>query len=225
MLCLDVQDGSHALIPRNPNMPAFEVAIFFSGLERTLVGSAYNMRVDECKAAAYALLAYSGREYEKFFDARLRDVPYADFERHKGKLPINWRKRAEHFYTEFARVEQGIAAWKNGDLAQFGQCCFDSCLSSIKNYETGCAELIALFHIMRKTDGIYGGRFSGFGFRGSCMALSDPSFRETINKSVTQEYLKQFPEQRGKFSVHFCQSADGIRFAQETVGSYFRSGI
>ena len=35
---------------------------------------------------------------------------------------------------------------------------------------------------MTRTDGIYGGRFSGAGFKGCCMALIDPSFKEEIFK-------------------------------------------
>ena len=63
---------------------------------------------------------------------------------------------------------------------------------------------------MRHTDGIYGGRFSGAGFKGCCMALIDPSFETSIKQKVTSEYLKIFPELEGKYSVHICQSADGL---------------
>ena len=63
---------------------------------------------------------------------------------------------------------------------------------------------------MTQTDGIYGGRFSGAGFKGCCMALIDPNFEESIAQRVTAEYLKAFPALEGKFSVHVCDSADGV---------------
>ena len=63
---------------------------------------------------------------------------------------------------------------------------------------------------MTRTDGIYGGRFSGAGFKGCCMALIDPAFEESITETVTREYLKAFPKLENKFSVHMCESADGI---------------
>lgn len=72
---LDTKDDTYELIPTSPSMKPYKIAIFFSGLERSLVGSKYNMRQDECKAAAYALQAFSGQEYGKFADTRLRDVP------------------------------------------------------------------------------------------------------------------------------------------------------
>ena len=105
LLYLDTMDDSYELIPTNPNMKPYEIAIFFSGIERTLAGSKFNMRVDEAKSAAYALMAYSGMEYGKFEEARLRAVPREIFEQYKGQLPENWRKRAEHFYTDYERVE------------------------------------------------------------------------------------------------------------------------
>ena len=63
---------------------------------------------------------------------------------------------------------------------------------------------------MRQTDGIYGGRFSGAGFKGCCMALIDPVYAESIERKVTEEYLKVFPKLEGKYSFHLCDSADGI---------------
>ena len=64
---------------------------------------------------------------------------------------------------------------------------------------------------MTETDGIYGGRFSGAGFKGCCMALIDPSFEESIIEKVTREYLITFPHLNGKYSVHICESADGVK--------------
>ena len=211
LLYLDTKDDSFELIPTNPAMKPYEIAIFFSGVERNLAGSKFNMRVDELKSAAYAMMAYSGMEYGKFEEARLRSVPREVFEQYKDRLPENWRKRATHFYTEFERVEQGAEAWRRGDLDTYGRLCFESGWSSIYNYETGSDELKTLYEIMQTTDGIYGGRFSGAGFKGCCMALVDPAFKETIEERVTREYLKVFPGLADKFSVHFCHSADGVK--------------
>lgn len=210
LLYLDTKDDSYELIPTNPNMKPYKIAIFFSGVERTLAGSKFNMRVDECRSAAYALKAFSGMEYGKFNETFLRDVPYATYLQYKDKLPENWRKRAEHWYTEFKRVEAGAEAWRRGDLETFGKLSFESGHSSIYNYETGSDELKTLYEIMLHTDGIYGGRFSGAGFKGCCMAIIDPSFAWDIEKHVTNEYLKAFPALEGKFSVHICDTADGV---------------
>lgn len=210
LLYMDLQNDTYELIPKQPDMKPYRIAIFFSGIERTLAGSAFNMRVDECRSAAYALKAYAGMEYGKFEETNLRDVPYEIYLEHKDKLPENWRKRAEHWYTEFDRVERGVRAWKNGDIEEFGRLSFESGKSSIYNWETGSPELKKLYEIMTHTQGIYGGRFSGAGFKGCCMALINPEFEESIIKNITREYLEAFPHLEGEFSVHICKSANGV---------------
>lgn len=210
LLYLDTMDDSYELIPTNPNMKPYKIAIFFSGVERSLAGSAFNMRVDECRSAAYALKAYAGMEYGKFPETYLREVPYEVYLQHGDKLPENWRKRAEHWYTEFFRVQKGVEAWSKGDIETFGKLSFESGYSSIYNWETGSPELKALYEIMTRTEGIYGGRFSGAGFKGCCMALIDPAYEESIIQAVESAYLKEFPHLRGKYSTHICNSADGI---------------
>lgn len=210
LLYMDMQDDSYELIVTPATMKPYKIAIFFSGLERSLAGSAFNMRVDECRSAAYALKALAGMEYGKFEETNLRDVPCEVYEQYKTRLPENWAKRAEHWYTEYDRVQRGAEAWRRGELEEFGRLCFESGRSSIDNWETGSPELKKLYEIMTETDGIYGGRFSGAGFKGCCMALIDPAYEQAITERVAREYLKAFPHLTGKFSVHICETADGV---------------
>lgn len=209
LLYLDTKDDSYELIATPPYMKKYSIAIFFSGLERSLKNSKYNLRQDECKAAAYALLAYSGLEYGSFSETRLRDVPYEVFLSYRERLPEVWRRRAEHYYSEFHRAERGAELWRKGDIERYGELVFESGWSSIYSYECGSDELRKLYEIMRQTDGIYGGRFSGAGFKGCSMALIDPERTEEIERRVTDEYLRAFPSLTGKFSFHTAQSADG----------------
>ena len=64
---------------------------------------------------------------------------------------------------------------------------------------------------MTRTDGIYGGRFSGAGFKGRCMALIDPSFQEEIFKKVETEYLAEFSHLWWRYTACICHSADGVK--------------
>ncbi len=210
LLYLDTKDDSYELIETPSDAKPYKIAIFFSGVERTLAGSKYNMRIDELKSAAYALMAYEGMNYGKFEETYIRNVPQSVFEKHKDKLPENWRMRAQHWYSESDRVEKAVSAWRRGNIEEYGKLSFESGKSSIYSWETGSPELKKLYEIMLTTDGIYGGRFSGAGFKGCCMALIDPAFSESIEKKVIEEYLKEFPELKNNFSVHFCDSADGV---------------
>ena len=211
LLYLDTQSGKYELIPEHPDMKPYKIAIFFSGLEHSLAGSKYNMRVDELRSGVYALQAFAGMEYGKFKDAMARNVPREVYDAYKDRLPEPWRRRCEHWYTEFERVEQGAEAWRRGDLQTYGRLSFESGWSSIHNWESGAPEQIRLYEIMRETDGIYGGRFSGAGFKGCCMALIEPDKAGAIAQRVEREYLTAFPEMKGKYSFHLCESADGVR--------------
>lgn len=212
LLYLDTRDDSYELIPTPANMRQYSIMILFSGVERTLAGSKFNMRVDECRSAAYALKAYAGMEYGKFADTHMREVPREVFDEYGKYLPENWRRRAEHWYTEYARVEAGAEAWRRGDIEEFGRLSFESGRSSIENWETGSPELKRIYELMKETQGVFGGRFSGAGFKGCCMALVDPAYEEQIGRYITKEYLGTFPDYDGKFSVHMCSSADGVSF-------------
>ena len=210
LLYLDTSNDQYELIPQHADMKPYKIAIFFSGLEHSLAGSKYNMRVDELRSGVYALQAFAGMEYGKFNEAMARNVPREVYEQYKNRLPETWARRCEHWYTEFERVEKGAEAWRRGDIETYGRLSFESGWSSIHNWESGAPEQIRLYEIMTETDGIYGGRFSGAGFKGCCMALIDPAYEESVAQQVTEKYLKSFPELTGKYDVFMCESANGM---------------
>ena len=212
LLFLDCDSNEYRLIKKNPSMPEFEIGIFFSGLTRSLVNSDYNLRVYECKTAAWNILAYQDQPLKTFDKTFLRDIPKEQFEKTRDMMPMRFAKRAEHFYSEYRRVRQGVTAWESGNLQLFGKLSFDSCESSMNNYECGSPELIAIYKIMRQLPGVYGGRFSGAGFKGAVIALVDPQHKEEIEKSLTEQYLAQFPEYEKTFQVFWVKPDDGARF-------------
>ena len=212
LLYLDTDTNDYQLLPLANKMPEFEIGIIFSGLTRSLISSDYNLRVSECKVAAWNILASKSQTLNTLEKTFLRDVPESYFRETKDCFPNRFYKRAEHFYSECERVKQGVNAWQKGDIQTFGKLLFDSCNSSINKYECGSPELIAIYNIMRETDGIYGGRFSGAGFKGACICLLDPAKKDAIEQSVTSKYLEQFPQYRGSFEFHCCKADSGARF-------------
>ena len=223
LLMLDCESNEYRLIPfgsqgsevkgqRPEEGLPFEFAIFFSGLTRSLVSSDYNLRVTECKTAAWTVQAYENVPLKTHDKTFLRDVPESMFKRNREKMPPRFARRAEHFYGEHKRVREGITAWESGNLEWFGSLVKSSCESSIHNYECGSPELIAIYEAMLTTDGIYGGRFSGAGFKGACIALVDPTKKEQIEKEITEKYLAKFPQYKNTFKVYFCKSDEGARF-------------
>lgn len=212
LLMLDCESNEYRLIPQNPEMQEFEFGIFFSGLTRSLVSSDYNLRVAECKTTAWIVQAYENVPLKTPDKTFLRDVSESMFKRHHDAMPLRFARRADHFFSEHKRVREGITAWETGNLEWFGSLCKASCESSIHNYECGSPELIAIYNAMLTTDGIYGGRFSGAGFKGACIGMIDPSKRESIKQEISEKYLSQFPQYKKTFQIFFCKSDDGARF-------------
>lgn len=204
---IDCRSVSIERIPTT--MPPDEIAIMavYSGVAKGLVGTSYNNRVAECQTAARQLLGFAGQPVTD--EPRLRAVDPAIFAAYGAHLDEPLRKRATHYFTEMERVQQGQEAWRNGDAQAFGELVSASGASSIENYESGCPQLISLYHILRETPGVYGVRFSGAGFRGNCLALIDPSQSNAIAEQVQRRYPVAHPEMAAHYSVHLCQSADG----------------
>ena len=212
LLFLDCDTNDYRIISRNVNMPDFEIGIFFSGLTRSLVNSDYNLRVYECKTAAWNMLAYHNQPLKTFDKTFLRDIPKETFDKTRDMMPLRFARRASHFYSEYRRVRQGVTAWETGNLQLFGKLSFDSCESSIHNYECGSPELISIYNIIRPLQGVYGGRFSGAGFKGAVIALVDPKYKEQIENELTEKYLKEYPEYTDTFKVYWVKPDDGARF-------------
>ncbi len=215
LLMLDCDSNDYRLIPPSPELKPFKLGIFFSGLTRSLVNSDYNLRVHECRAAAWNVLAYSNIPLKEMDKTFLRDVGQKQFEAWSEKMPERFARRARHFYSEYRRVREAVTAWETGDMEWFGRLSFESCESSIHNYECGSLELIAMYESMKTTEGIYGGRFSGAGFKGACIALIDPDRSEEICETVIDKYLKIFPQYKKTAKAYICESADGARFIEQ----------
>ena len=215
LLFLDCDSNEWRIIKRNPKMPEFEIGIIFSGLTRSLVNSDYNLRVFECKTAAWNMLAYQNAPLKTFDKTFLRDIPKEIFDNTRDMMPLRFAKRAEHFYSEYRRVRQGVTAWESGNLQLFGKLSFDSCESSIHNYECGSPELISIYNIIRPLQGVYGGRFSGAGFKGAVIALVDPRHKDSVEKALYEQYLAEYPEYAETFKVFWVKPDDGARFIED----------
>jgi galactokinase/galacturonokinase len=217
LMFMDTHTEEYQLIPMPLEMPDFEVVVVYSGISKALIGTDYNNRVDECKVAAWVMQELAQDEIASLKETRLRDVDNETYRRVRAQLPTRFRKRADHFFTENERVKQGVKAWEIGDLETFGRLMFESGESSIHNYECGCPELITIFEILKNTPGVYGARFSGAGYRGCCIGLIDPKYKEPIKARLDQEYPKKHPEYKDVYQVNFCKTGDGARIVKEIV--------
>ena len=193
----------------------FEVLVAYSGLERSLVSTAYNTRVRECQQAARQMLEWVGEPVPA--EPRLRMVREEVWAEVGNRLPAPLDRRARHFFTECRRVRAGVKAWCAGDLVGMGQLINESGASSVHDYESGCAHLVTLYDILRECRGVYGARFSGAGFRGSCIGLVNPQYREEIEETIAACYPVAHPDMAERYSVHFCKLDGAARLWDENT--------
>lgn len=209
LMFMDCKTGKYDVIQQSANMTDFEVVIVYSGISKSLISTDYNQRVDECKVAAWLLQEILGQEVSGFDEVSLSDIDYDSYQGCKNLLPGRFRRRAEHFFTENERVKQGVNAWLAGDLITFGQLMSESGKSSIVNYECGSPELITIFHLLKECPGVYGARFSGAGYRGCCIGLIDPRYKDEVAALIDSEYPVRHPKYKDNYKVHFCKTHDG----------------
>ncbi|MBN2092350.1 galactokinase [candidate division KSB1 bacterium] len=207
---LDCETTKYDIIDPGSNIPEFKIIVVYSGLSAALSGTGYNRRVLECREATQMFLEKAGLEVQP--DSVLKDVPEDIYEKYKHELPLNLRKRAEHVFSENRRVKQGVDLWEKGDLVQFGQLINASGLSSIENYEAGSPHLISIYEILAAQPGVYGARFSGGGFRGSCIGLIDPKYADQIKATVAEAYPKKHVDIKDSYEIFICDSDEGVRF-------------
>ncbi|XP_076898497.1 galacturonokinase-like [Bidens hawaiensis] len=220
LTCMDCKTKKHKLIhpPKfetekdSESKIPYKILLAFSGLKQALTTNpGYNRRVTECREAAEILLKAAGKEDEPI----LSNVEEEEFETHKSKLELDLARRAEHYFTENARVIKGFEAWGHGNFEDFGKLISASGLSSIENYECGCEPLIQLYTILLKAPGVYGARFSGAGFRGCCVAFVNSDYAEDAASFVKSEYFKLQPELASHLNkdtaVVICDSGDCAR--------------
>ena len=189
--------------------PPFINLLAFSGLREALTSTGYNARVEECREAARLLLRVSEAS-----DAVLGDVSPETHAREKERLPAHLKRRAAHFFEEAKRVADGSFLWRRGDLNAFGALVTASGVSSVENYECGCAPMNALREIVCATRGVFGARFSGAGFRGCVVGLVDAAEAEAAAKSVRETYSAAFPELAGDARVELAGTGDGARIIE-----------
>lgn len=212
LLAIDTRDVSWEPIPSAPGAPAVLFLVIFTGTPRSLTGTRFNQRVEECREAARALAQLAGLPATDF----LGELPDAVFEAHAGRLEPALRRRAQHVFGERARVARGIECWRRGELAGFGMLMNESCHSSFENYETGSPELACLQRVLEATPGVLGSRFSGAGFGGCCVALVAADAAEEARTRALAEFARLQPELSGRATALLAQGEDGVRLIGST---------
>jgi len=180
-----------------PLPPETAVVVMDTKTSRGLVDSAYNERRSACEEAAQNLSV-----------AALRDVSYADFERHAKLLDPVVRRRARHVITENERTLMATQALRQGKARQVGQLMNDSHKSLRDDFEVSSVALDTMVELAQDHVACYGARMTGAGFGGCAVALVDADgdklrgFIDHVEEGY-QAIMHRPP------SVFVCQAAAG----------------
>jgi len=204
LLDVDTKANRHAYIPDPDTSDAYRLLIAYSGISRTLTGTGFNRRVEECRQAAEQLGSLSGLENARV----LSDIPETVYRRYRDWLPSHLGRRADHYYSEMNRVGEGRDAWAAGDFARLGRLMTGSCESSIRSYECGCEELIRLHEIVNGTEGVVGSRFIGGGYGGCVAGFVRADCAQRVREMIRTAFTNAFPALGGKTNV-FLARFDG----------------
>jgi galactokinase len=183
-LFLDCRSLNYEHIPLR--LGDYRVVIISTGIERSLAGSAYNVRRDECEQAC---------EFFRLIDSNivaLRDVSTEMFAAHCERLPDNVRRRCRHVIAENQRVLDAITLLSNGELDQFGALMNASNDSLRDDFEVSCTELDFLNTLARNADGVLGARMTGAGFGGCTVNLVHREAVSTLEDQVKTDYTSRF---------------------------------
>ena len=208
LLHIDTQTPNVEEIPDSVDAHAYRILVAYSGYSRELTTTGYNTRVQECQEAAQALAQQDGTAEVNV----LSDISEESFYAHGKKLTPIHHRRAAHFFGEVKRVQDGLSAWKNGELVEFGRLMNESCLSSIELYECGSEAVHDLQRIVSSTEGVWGSRFSGGGFGGCVVGLVEPACAEIAVSEIKEAYLKLHPETSEHAEVYLATSVEGVHF-------------
>jgi len=215
LMVMDCLTEEYEMVDKGNQFPEFEVIVVYSGISKNIMGTDFNNRVDEVRVAGWLLDELNGDDLPALDDMKLRNIPVEVYDKYKNDIPERFQKRAAHFYTEQDRVLQGAKAWGEGDIEQFGQLMFESGDSSFFQQESGIPEMKTIFDILRKSEGVYGARPSGAGYRGAVIGLVDPAYKDQIKEAIDQEYPKTHPEIEDVYEVNFCKTADGAGYVTD----------
>jgi galactokinase/galacturonokinase len=209
MLAIDSSRIDWEPVTLGPGAPSTRFLVLFTGTDRSLLSTDFNLRVEECREAARWASSRLGGEGAEGAD-RLGDLDRRALAGLVGEIPGAPGRRARHFLEEEERVARARAAWSQGALDEFGALMSDSCRSSIENYQTGSPELIALQSIWQSTQGVLGARFSGAGFGGCSVALVEEGVAQEVARTVLERFEAAFPALAGRARVIDVRSADGL---------------
>lgn len=172
------------------------VLIVNSNFRRTLVGSEYNLRREQCQAGA-----------EFFGQSSLRAVSLDAFTAREVEMEPTVAKRVRHILTENQRTLEATQALNRGDLVRMGQLMAESHISMRDDFAITVPQIDRLVELLQAAIGEEGGaRMTGGGFGGCVVALLPTERVAAVKAAMADHY---FAATGIKETYYLCHASQG----------------
>lgn len=182
------------------------IMIINTNKQRTLAGSKYNERRQECEQALADLQS-------KLSIESLGELTGETFNhyQHLIKNPVH-QKRAKHAVTENLRTLDALRELRKGNLHGFGALINASHHSLKNDYEVTGQELDTIVEAAWRQDGVIGARMTGAGFGGCAIAIVEKDKIDNFKKNVNQTYRQAIGYEA---TFYTAAISDGAKIAEE----------
>jgi len=181
----------------------FKLLIAYSGQPEEQAPFDLERRMGECGEVSGFLGIMAGLSSGD----KLSDIPPEVYYSNSKRLPSKLRQRAEHYFNEAGRVQEGLLAWRKGDLESFGRLMNESCGGTLDIEKSMSVGPIMLHRIISSSPGVYGSTING----SYVVAIVRKEFGDDSVSEVLYKYLRICPESEGKAAVFFTEPGGGIR--------------
>ncbi len=181
------------------------IAVCDTSVARTLAGSAYAQRRQECEHAVTAL-RQAGLRVQSLRDVSPDDLAAVEH------LPEPLRRRARHVVTENARVVETARLLEGSGVEGLRDTFRASHRSLRDDYEVSCPELDAMVDAALDAPGCIAARMTGGGFGGAAVALVRRGHTDAFLAAVAEGYRRRTGRE-GKFFL--TEASEGARTRQQ----------
>lgn len=182
-LFIDCRSLEYEHVPLS--LGAYHFVIIDSGIKRSLAGSAYNRRREECEQALNLINRKTNSSRQS-----LREVDPDELEEARSYLPRKLFNRAFFVISENERVLRAVRSFKQGDLLTAGILMNASHEGLRSLFEVSCRELDLIAIAAQKARGVLGARMTGAGFGGCAVALVRKDCTEALTELILKETAK-----------------------------------
>lgn len=200
LLHLDCLNMTHEEIP--VKLDSFNLVLFDTKVEHSLVQTEYNTRTKECKEGLNLLKQI----YPEI--KTVRDISLSALAKHKTQMQHDVFKRLNFVLKENDRVQQSVESFRTGNLSKLGDLLYSSHQGLRSEYEVSCPELDFIVDWSLSQDQVLGSRMMGGGFGGCTIQIITKEFVGVLFDELKILFRAKFGHEPKMYEV---QLENGIR--------------